>query len=260
MKSTDPRQFVARAVAVGAFSGILSGLFGVGGGIVLVPALLMVVGLDARKAAATSLAAVIPISMAGLAGYAMAGQVDWLFGVIILVGALGGLRIGAHLLRRLPERTMLMAFAALLLLVSVRMLFSIPPSSGPVSITVAAIAGGVVLGFSSGILSGLFGVGGGFVIVPAMVLLLSEPATLAKGSSLLVVLPTAVFGTWFNHQADLVDHRTALATGLSGALFSFLSAQVAVGLDEHVANVSFAVLLLLIAIRMTIAARRVAVA
>ncbi len=247
-----------RAAVVGAGAGILSGLFGVGGGIVLVPALLLFVKLAGRNAAATSLASVIPIAVSGLAGYAVAGEVDWALGAIITVGAIAGSRLGTALLTRLPERTLLFAFAGLLVLVAVRMFMADPSAVGRGPLDIGMALGALALGLFTGVLSGLFGVGGGFIIVPAMVLLFAETATLAKGSSLLVILPTALFGTWFNHQNELVEHRVAAVTGLSGAALSFLSAQVAVGLDERVANVSFAVLLAAVAARMGLSAWKAA--
>ncbi len=254
--AVEPSTRFWRAVVVGAGAGVLSGMFGVGGGIVLVPALLLFVKLEGRNAAATSLASVIPIAISGLAGYAIAGEVDWSLGAIITVGAVAGSRVGTALLKRLPERATLIAFALMLVLVAIRMFVADPSAAGRNPLDLGIVIGALALGLFTGVLSGLFGVGGGFIIVPAMVLLFAETATLAKGSSLLVVLPTAVFGTWFNHQNELVDHKVAAVTGLSGAALSFLSARVAVGLDEQLANISFAVLLLAVAVRMALSIRR----
>lgn len=250
------RSSLLRAGAVGLFAGAMSGLFGVGGGIVLVPLLMLVVRLDPRIAAATSLAAVLPISVFGLFGYALAGQVDWLLGLVIIGGALVGTTIGTRLLTRLPEKALLYGFSALLVLVGARMFFADPTSLARAPLDLGLVLEGIALGLFSGILAGLFGVGGGFVIVPAMVLLFGEPSALAKGTSLLVIVPTAVLGTWVNHRKELVNHRVALVTGLVGAGSAFGLSQVSVGLDERVANLSFGALLLFVAIRMAWAARQ----
>jgi uncharacterized protein len=243
------------AAGVGVVAGLLSGLFGVGGGIVLVPLLVLVVGLDPRRAAATSLAAVIPIAVFGLLGYAVRGQVDWVLGLFISLGALLGTLLGTRLLARLPERRLMFGFSTLLLLVAIRLPFAEPAAIARESLDPVIVLQGVLLGLLSGVLAGLFGVGGGFVIVPAMVLLFGEPAALAKGTSLLVIVPTALMGTWLNARTRLVDRSVASVTGAVGAVASFGFAQVSVGLDERLANLLFALLLVAVAVRMAFVAR-----
>ena len=72
------RRAAGRLVVVGLAAGFLSGLFGVGGGVLMVPGLVLVLGMGQRLAHGTSLAAIVPIAVAGVAGYALAGEVDWL--------------------------------------------------------------------------------------------------------------------------------------------------------------------------------------
>lgn len=247
---------LVRSGLIGTAAGILSGLFGVGGGIVLVPALIFLARMDARRAAATSLAAVIPIAASGLVGYASGGQVDWVVAAVLTTAAVVGSAIGTRLLRLLPERTLMLAFAVLLVGVAVRMFFQTGEAGGRGAIDVALVLGVVAVGLFTGILSGLFGVGGGFVIVPALILLFSEPSTVAKGTSLLAILPTAVVGSLINARHHLVQTRHAAAVGVAGAAFSFVTARFALGLDEKLANMLFAILLLAVAARMFLSARR----
>ncbi|MGH2767104.1 MAG: TSUP family transporter, partial [Actinomycetota bacterium] len=103
------------AAAVGVAAGALSGLFGVGGGILIVPGLVLVLRMTQRSAHATSLAAIVPIAAAGAAGYAQAGALDWAAAGLLTAGGAVGAVVGTHALRRIPERALRVIFAAFLL-------------------------------------------------------------------------------------------------------------------------------------------------
>lgn len=219
----------------------------------MLPALVLMVGMGVRNASATSLAAVLPIALSGLVGYAVAGEVEVGVAVLISIGALIGTGLGTRLLRRLPERIILGGFAVLLFLIAIR-LFQDQTSRGSIAASPPVIATGV--GLVTGVLSGLFGVGGGFVIVPALVLLLGREPALAKGTSLLAMLPPATLGTVLNTRRGLVDWKVTAGAGLAGAGFSYMTAGFSVGLDPRIANLSFAALLLAVALRMAILSYR----
>src|SRR5215216_3284782 len=90
-------------IAIGVAGGLLSGLLGVGGGIVMVPLLVLWAGYAQRDAHAMSLGAIIPISLAGVATYGVAGEVRPWIALALAIGAVAGARIGAGLLSRLEE-------------------------------------------------------------------------------------------------------------------------------------------------------------
>jgi uncharacterized membrane protein YfcA len=96
---------------MGLAGGLMSGLLGVGGGIVLVPLLVLVMGLRPKVASATSLVAIVPLAGAGSLVYASAGLIDYEVGLWIGVGALAGIGIGIYLMRRLRNVTIARAFA-----------------------------------------------------------------------------------------------------------------------------------------------------
>ena len=238
-------------VAVGLAAGFLSGLFGVGGGVLLVPGLVLVLGMDQRRAHGTSLAAIVPIGLAGVAGYALSGEVDWPAALLLVVGAAGlGARIGTHLLHALPVRLLALVFAALLVATAVRLLTGDTVTSPRGDLTVGSALGLVGLGVVAGTLSGLLGVGGGIVTVPALVLLLGVPAAVAKGTSLAVIVPTAVAGTRRNRARGYADLRTAAVVGVAGIASSFAASLLAVGLDERLSNRMFAALVLAAAVKL----------
>ncbi len=104
-----------RAALVGVVGGLMSGLLGIGGGIVMVPLLAVVAGLGQRDAHAVSLAAIIPISVAGIAVYGAADTVELVEAATLTVGAVMGAQVGTLLLARAPERVLKGAFGAFLL-------------------------------------------------------------------------------------------------------------------------------------------------
>ena len=113
---------IAAAALLGAGAGVLAGLFGVGGGIVVVPLLLLVAHYSERPAMATSLAAVLVISIVGAATYAFHGEVKPGAAAIVGLPAMAGVVAGTALQQRLANRTLSLAFAALLTALGVRLL------------------------------------------------------------------------------------------------------------------------------------------
>jgi uncharacterized membrane protein YfcA len=114
----------ALVALIGLAAGVLSGLFGIGGGVIIVPLLILVLGLTAQQAAGTSLAALLlPVGLLGVIQYWQAGQVNVLHAVLLGIGLLVGAYLGARLGLSLPNETVQRAFGVLLLVVGVRMVF-----------------------------------------------------------------------------------------------------------------------------------------
>ena len=153
-------------IATGVGAGFLSGLFGVGGGLVIVPALMALLGMDQRRLPAPSL--------------------PW-----ILIG--------------------------FTVFVIVSQYLQVPTREGIVSLTPASCALLILVGVCAGILSGLVGVGGGSVIVPGMELAVGAGDLIARGTSLLVMIPTGIAGTVTNLRHRMVDLRVGLIVGASAA-------------------------------------------
>jgi uncharacterized protein len=111
-----------RLIAIGAAGGLLSGLLGVGGGIVMVPLLVLRAGYSQKDAHAVSLGAIIPISIAGVATYGIAGKVHPWEAVALAIGSIGGARIGAGALAQIDDRRLKIVFGLFLGAVAVLML------------------------------------------------------------------------------------------------------------------------------------------
>jgi uncharacterized protein len=110
-----------KLIVIGLVGGLLSGLLGVGGGIIMVPLLVFWAAYGQRDAHAMSLGAIIPISIAGIATFGVAGQVHWWDALGLAVGAIVGARFGAGLLARIDERVLKIIFGLFLVGVAVLM-------------------------------------------------------------------------------------------------------------------------------------------
>ena len=239
-----------RAAGIGVAAGLLSGLFGVGGGIVMVPMLVAWFALDQRRASATSLLAIVPIATASAAGYAVAGNVDLAAGVVLLVGAILGGQLGAWLLPRTPIPTLQLWFGLLSLATAIKLVFDEGTGSatgGSSGLDLVLLA---LVGVAAGVLAGLLGVGGGVIMVPGLVLLSGNSASTARGTSLLVIVLTALTATLTNLRNGLVQVRIALVAGLAGVPAGLLGSAIGQWLPERIALILFAGLLAWSGIRM----------
>ncbi|PTA47488.1 sulfite exporter TauE/SafE family protein [Micromonospora sp. RP3T] len=237
---------------IGLVAGLLSGAFGVGGGVLIVPAIVLLLGFDQRLAHGTSLAAVVPISVSGVVGYLLFDAVDLPVAGLLVAGAAGGAVVGARLLARIPQPPLRWLFIGFMLLAAARLVVEIPDRTATLDLTVGVALALVALGVVTGVLSGLLGVGGGIFMVPVMILFLEMSDVVAKGTSLLAVIPTGILATWTNHRRGNADLRAAATMGLAGTATSILGAAVAVWLPPRTAAVLFAAFLTLVALRMAL--------
>lgn len=237
-------------VIAGVLGGILSGAFGVGGGIVMVPLLVGLAKMDQRTAAATSLAAIVPTSLVGAITYLANGQADLVIGALVAAGGVVGSWLGVRLLHHLPQHVSRWMFIGLLVLVAVRMFTAAPPRAVEVQLTAPTVLLLLAIGLLMGLMAGLFGVGGGIVVVPALVVLVGVGDLLAKGTSLLVMVPTTIAGTVANTRRGMVDLRVAAVVGLSAMAASFAGVYLAFAIPPRLSGVLFAGLVVLTAAQM----------
>jgi uncharacterized membrane protein YfcA len=249
-------RFFITCIGVGLLAGLLSGLFGVGGGTVIVPLLVLILGFDQRLAAGTSLAAIVPTATVGVISYAVHGSVAWIPALILAAGAVVGAQIGTWLLPRVPITVLRWAFVGFLVAVIVSLFFVIPSRDAELSLTVVTVIGLIVLGVVTGILAGLLGVGGGIIVVPTLMILFGVSDLIAKGTSLLMMIPTAVSGTIGNLRRSNVDLLAAALVGLAACTTTALGAWFATLVDPLTGNILFAIFLVVIAGQMAMRAVR----
>ncbi|WP_375385717.1 sulfite exporter TauE/SafE family protein [uncultured Microbacterium sp.] len=249
-------RFVLACVGIGLAAGLLSGLFGVGGGTVIVPLLVLLLRFDQRLAAGTSLAAIVPTATVGVISYALHGSVAWIPALILAAGAVIGAQVGTWLLPRVSQTALRWGFVAFLAVVIVSLFIVIPSRAAGLELTLVTILGLIALGLITGVLAGLLGVGGGVIVVPALMLLFGTSDLIAKGTSLLMMIPTAVSGTIGNLRRQNVDLVAAALVGGAACTTTALGAWIATLVDPLLGNILFAAFLTFIAVQMAIRAVR----
>lgn len=232
--------------------GISLGLFGSGGSILTVPVLIYLAGEQEKVAIAESLGIVGTISFAGFIPYAFKKQVHWrsviLFGIPAMAGTYGGAMIAGYV----SGTFQLMLFASVMIVASVMMFRDRKKEVESLRQMHVVHAWWKVMveGVAVGVLTGLVGVGGGFLIVPALVLLGGLPMSLAIGTSLLIIALKS-FSGFFKYMEVLeqlnlsMDWQLILVFSLIGAVGSFVGKTVGGKISSKGLKKGFAVFLVL---------------
>ncbi len=237
---------VAMVILLGLIIGGLTGLLGAGGGILAVPALVSIVGLPVATAVSTSLVmgAVAPI--AALIPR-LRGGIDWKMVLPVagggVVAAFGGTWVGGLV----SDDLLLIVFALLMVASGIQMLRGLPRTEGdgarPRLWGLRAIGVGLLVGF----LTGLLGIGGGFITVPALIFLLGMSMRLAIGTSLMVGMMNSIAGIVAHAGVSNPDWAVALAFVVPSMIAAFLTALLAKRISNRVLQRSFAMLILVVA-------------
>lgn len=236
-------------LAIGVIGGLFAGLFGIGGGIIMVPLAMLWLRIDQRRASATSLLAIVPTAALSASLYGSRGQIDLLAAALLAVGAVVGAPLGAVLLRRISLVWLKWTFIAALAATMVRIIVVVPQREGTIDYGVLAIAGLILLGLLMGLLAGLLGIGGGIIAVAALIAIFGMGDLVAKGTSLLAMIPGALAGTITNARGGLVRPRDGLLMGAAAALSSIGGVQLAFWIPPNVAGWLFASLMLVVIIQ-----------
>ncbi|HWH96941.1 MAG TPA: sulfite exporter TauE/SafE family protein [Pseudolysinimonas sp.] len=243
-------------IPVGVAGGLFSGALGVGGGIVMVPLLLMLLKFDQRRAVATSLAAIVLSSISGAATYAVAGHTDVVAGLLLGAGGVAGSLIGTRMLKVLPVAVLRWGFIALLVVIAVRMFFVVPDRGSAIELDVPLAIGLVVAGVVMGILAGMFGIGGGVLIVPLLITILGASDLIAKGTSLLAMIPISISGSVANIRNSFVRPLDGLVIGAAALLASFGGAAIAFIMPPWLSSLLFGIFVAVTAIQLAVRALR----
>ena len=253
MKISKQRALILMFFGMGA--GLLSGMFGLGGGIIIVPGLMFALGMDQRRAHGTSLGGVFLISLSSFFTYWTHDHIDWPVVLWLAIGSVAGSLIGAELLARVSKRTLTLAFVLILVIAGIRMFFKID-STGEMILNAPTAAWLVVIGLVVGALAGMLGIGGGLMSVPILVIFFHVSPAVAKGTSLAVVIPTAFSGTIQNLRNNNTDLTAAAIVSSTGIVTAIAGSWIAAHMDDALSNFLFAVLLIVIAGRMLLQLRK----
>jgi hypothetical protein len=189
------------SLTIGLAAGFFGGLIGLGGGLIMIPLMTGVLKLSQHQANGTSLVALIFTGMAGALIYGLQGNIDVLAAGSLAVTAVVTARAGAHFAHALPGWQLTRTFGAFLIFCAALMVIKpyLHPIGGNHRVYVDIIIF-LMTGTVTGFLSGMMGVGGGTIMVPAMVLLAGFGQHMAQGTSLLVMVPLGAAGAMAHHQ------------------------------------------------------------
>lgn len=264
------------AISLCFLIGLSLGLLGSGGSILTLPILVYLLNVEAKEAIAMSLVVVGITSSFALIAHACAGNVDWKVGGIFGIAGMVGAYVGGILAGFVPEHVLLCLFALMTLATAIAMLYKdsrSPPSAyQPIandSNEEAQLSKGekdsdnsdgenvvkledlplwhiVVEGFVVGLVTGMVGAGGGFLVVPALTLMAGLPMSSAIGTSLMVIAMKCLAG-YIGHASHVaIDVKLTLIVSASAVLGSFLGGYLTEFLAPSVLRKSFAILVLTI--------------
>jgi hypothetical protein len=243
-------------IGIGFGAGILSGLLGVGGGFILVPAMVYLIGLTQHQAHGTSLAAITFIVLLGAITYNANGEMNWLIAAELAVGGVFGAMIGARICNKISARHLRRYFGIFLMVVAGRMVWDViaakfggaPVNShmsliSPHGLGALAVIG---VGVFTGILSGLMGVGGGIIMIPAMIYLMGLSQKLAQGISLAVIIPVSISGALIHASHGNVRKEVGVWLVVGGVSGGLIGAWLAMRLPSDILRATFGAFLIIL--------------
>ncbi len=236
----------------GLFSGILAGFLGIGGGTVLVP-IQVALGSTPVQSIATSSLAIVITSISGTVQNWRMGYINFKQVFLLGIPALLTAQLGVYLANIFPSHILLFAFGMLLLLniflVELRKNLTkgqVQTQAQNFNPTVARI----FTGGTAGILAGLFGVGGGVIMVPLQILLLGEPIKLAIQTSLGVIVMTAISASVGHALSGNILFLQGIILGIGGLVGAQISTRFLPKLPDHVVSLAFRIGLAILAVYM----------
>ena len=239
---------------VGVVGGLLAGLFGVGGGIVMVPLLMWWARVDQRRAQATSLLAIAPAAVLGTVSYAIGGVFPLVSGLIVATGGIAGAQVGALLLGKLSIGWLRWTFIAFVAAMAITVILTIPHRDIALEISVSTGLGLFAIGLLMGTAAGLFGIGGGILAIPILMFVFGIGDLEAKGISLIAMAPAAISGSISHLRRQVATARDGASVALGALVATPTGAAGAFLLPEQYANVVFGVFAICIALALAIRA------
>ena len=242
------------AALSGLAGGALSGLFGIGGGIVLVPLMGALLGLDQHQAQGVSLAVMLaPIGLPAVLHYRKAGyRIRWGLVGILLLGFLGGVTGGSLMANAIPSGPLRWGFIGFLVVMAARYAFAAKGKKDaaprPEPSRAALVGFGLLIGAFGGLMSGLRGIGGGAILIPLLALWMGLPQHEAQATSLALMLPPiGLPGVLIYAGGHGLPWMVIVFAGLGFASGSLAGARFATGMRSRALQAVFAGVMLVLA-------------
>jgi uncharacterized membrane protein YfcA len=244
---SEPKSTWLRDIVIGAVTGLTSGLFGVGGGIILVPILVILFKVEQKKAQATSLVVVALAAVTGAATYLLADSVAWPAVPFLIAGGLVGTWLGTVAVKKIRDKVLKLVFGIFLVLVAVRIFFQSLELDSTAAANVGLEFGAIYLlaGLAMGLLSSLLGVGGGIIVIPILVTLFGFTQQLAAGTSLVVMIPLVLLGAARLTKVGFTNWGQGVRIGIPAAVVAVGGAALALASQAAIVQIGFALLLVL---------------
>lgn len=241
----------AETVLIGLAAGVLSGMFGIGGGILTTPAIRLILGAPALVAVGTPLVAIIPSAVTGAVSYARKGLADVRGGIVVALAGAGTAVLGAWTTRAVGGTAVLVVTAIVIFYAAADMALQVvrPPRArsqaepdGEPAPSGASIPALITIGLVTGFYSGFLGLGGGFIIVPMLTRWLRFPVKRAIGTSLVAVALLALPGTVTHWMLGHLDWTVAAGLVVGVVPGAALGARITLGASDRFVRIGFAVL------------------
>lgn len=247
MPNIDERLSPFTYAAIGLVAGIFAGFFGVGGGIIIIPMLLLFFRFDQRQASITSLVAIIPTSVVAATAFLLSGSVPFnqtVFGLIIAIGSMITAPLGSWALRTWNTAIVRWIFIAVLFSAAIQIFVVLPDRESHLEWSLPTSAGLILVGALMGFVAGLLGVGGGLLAIPLLVLGFGVSDLTAKALSLIAMAPAAITGTIGSARAGAVNWRAGISLGIPMSAASIIGVWLATTTPAEWANPLLSALLI----------------
>src|ERR1700757_2611577 len=223
---------IALTIVLAVFVGIALGLLGGGGSILTVPLRAYVAGMDAKHAIATSLVVVGVTSAVGAVAHARAGHVQWRTALFFSAAGMAGAYAGGLVAQFIPGPILLTAFAAIMVAASIAMLRGRKNAAEADGYRPLPVGKITLYGVGVGMVSGLVGAGGGFLLVPALALLGGLPMSTAVGTSLVVIAMQSFAGLAGHLASEHIDWRLAAMVTIAAVVGVVIGGRLTALIDQ----------------------------
>ncbi|MEA1960793.1 MAG: sulfite exporter TauE/SafE family protein [Bacillota bacterium] len=246
-------------LVIGVMAGMIGSVLGLGGAVIMLPAMQIFLGYDAVMAVGTTLLAVVFTSLSGALGHFKAGNVQVRSGIWVGCGGLMGVLVGSYVFKKYLSCSMeglSYIMGVLFLGMAVKMGLEVysdlkghDQGQGNSEETVSSepVVGLLLLGMVTGTLTGMLGIGGGFIMVPGMMWLFGASAHVAVGSTLLAMLPIATVGAIIKLSQGFVFPMAGLILGIGTAVGAQLGVKVSRYLSPTMLRILFSILFIILA-------------
>lgn len=238
-----------KKVIIGMLAGIICGLYGTGGGMILVPSFVYILKIDPKKARGTSLCCMLVMVITSSIFYYKNNYIYWSAGLLCAIGGIFGGYLGAKLLKKVPDYLLKIAFTIFIIYYSYRMLFlwftlcGWKRKQGRNEIIMKEI----LIGIFSGIFSGV-GMGGGTILIFLLTIFARLEQHIAQATNLIYFVPTAISAIIVNYKNKNIDIKLAIFISICGIIGAIIGSMISIKLNVEKLRKSFGIFLAIIAI------------